>query len=82
MWKFSFVFYLLLTISSCHTQNARSLNKELLKKSSKSEWKLIKSKNKNPADNVHCSIMDKDGNLWFATTDDGIFYPPDYKRWP
>lgn len=35
--------------------------------------KLKKAQRKNPGNNVHCSIQDKDGNLWFATTGDGVF---------
>ncbi|MFN8346324.1 MAG: two-component regulator propeller domain-containing protein [Spirosomataceae bacterium] len=34
---------------------------------------LIKSQSKNPGDNVHCSLQDRKGNLWFATTADGVF---------
>lgn len=34
---------------------------------------LIKSQSKNPGDNVHCSLQDRKGNLWFGTTGDGIF---------
>lgn len=34
---------------------------------------LLKSQSKNPGDNVHCSLQDRKGNLWFATTADGIY---------
>ncbi len=34
---------------------------------------LIKSQSKNSGDNVHCSLQDRKGNLWFATTADGVF---------
>ena len=35
--------------------------------------KLKKTQSKNPGDNVHCSLQDKAGNLWFGTTGDGVF---------
>jgi ligand-binding sensor domain-containing protein len=35
--------------------------------------KLIKSQHSNQADNVHCGIQDKTGNLWFGTTGDGVY---------
>jgi len=34
---------------------------------------LIKSQSTNPGDNVHCGLQDRKGNLWFATTADGVF---------
>jgi ligand-binding sensor domain-containing protein len=34
---------------------------------------LMKPLSKNSADNVHCSLQDRKGNLWFATTGDGAF---------
>ena len=37
------------------------------------QLRLIKSQSKNSGDNVHCSLQDKKGNLWFATTADGVF---------
>ena len=35
--------------------------------------KMIISKSQNSGDNVHCSLEDRKGNLWFATTADGVF---------
>lgn len=34
---------------------------------------LIHPKGKNLGDNVHCSLQDRKGNLWFATTADGVY---------
>jgi ligand-binding sensor domain-containing protein len=34
---------------------------------------LIRSQGSGKADNVHCSLQDKKGNLWFATTGDGLY---------
>ncbi|MBU2020646.1 MAG: hypothetical protein KJ941_13455 [Bacteroidetes bacterium] len=27
----------------------------------------------NRSHNIHCSLMDKTGNLWFGTTGDGVY---------
>src|ERR1043165_2048541 len=35
--------------------------------------KIIKTQGSGQADNVHCSILDKAGNLWFGTTGDGVY---------
>lgn len=35
--------------------------------------KFIKTQSLNKGDNVHCSLQDKAGNLWFGTTADGIY---------
>ena len=36
--------------------------------------KIIKTANVNPADNIHCGLQDKAGNLWFGTTGEGVYY--------
>ena len=35
--------------------------------------KLGKTLGAHSGDNVHCSIQDKDGNLWFGTTGEGVY---------
>jgi ligand-binding sensor domain-containing protein len=35
--------------------------------------KLLKTQDSNESDNVHCSIQDKAGNLWFGTTGSGVY---------
>ena len=35
--------------------------------------KLVKTLGLSVYDNVHCSLMDKTGNLWFGTTGDGVY---------
>lgn len=35
--------------------------------------KLTKTQGTNDYQNVHCSIQDKDGNLWFGTTGEGVY---------
>ena len=37
------------------------------------QTKLIKTQSLNSGDNVHCSLQDRKGNLWFATTADGVY---------
>jgi ligand-binding sensor domain-containing protein len=35
--------------------------------------KLIKTQGSQPSDNVNCSLQDKNGNLWFGTTGEGVY---------
>lgn len=35
--------------------------------------KLTKTQGTNEYQNVHCSLQDKDGNLWFGTTGEGVY---------
>jgi ligand-binding sensor domain-containing protein len=35
--------------------------------------KLIKTQMSQQGDNVHCSLQDRKGNLWFATTSNGVY---------
>lgn len=35
--------------------------------------KLLKTQGSTESDNIHCSIEDKAGNLWFGTTRDGVY---------
>jgi ligand-binding sensor domain-containing protein len=37
------------------------------------QQKHLKTKSPNKGDNVHCSLQDKAGNLWFGTTGDGVY---------
>jgi ligand-binding sensor domain-containing protein len=37
------------------------------------QTKLLKAQNSTEADNVHCIMQDKKGNIWFATTADGVY---------
>lgn len=36
--------------------------------------KLVKTQGSRFSDNVHCSLKDKQGNLWFGTTGEGVYY--------
>ncbi len=35
--------------------------------------KLVKTQGTLPNDNIHCSLQDKAGNLWFGTTGEGVY---------
>ena len=61
------IFWGTVWFTSCNGQSKTTLPKEnagLLK---------IKTQSKSSGDNVHCSLQDKKGNLWFATTADGVY---------
>lgn len=36
--------------------------------------KLLKTQGSGFGDNIHCSLIDKQGNLWFGTTREGVYY--------
>jgi ligand-binding sensor domain-containing protein len=62
--------------TSCNGQVKKDLPKEKAlesKKISVGQPKLIKTQGSQPSDNVHCSLQDKAGNLWFGTTGEGIY---------
>lgn len=61
---------------SCKGQVDSSLSKEKVNASkifAAEKPKLVKTQGSNPGDNVHCSIQDQSGNLWFGTTYDGLY---------
>ena len=35
--------------------------------------RLIKTQGSNEHQNIHCSLQDKNGNLWFGTTGEGVY---------
>lgn len=80
MTKFKNPIFSLLLLSifftSCNGQvKTEQLNKttiELLSFTSK-KTKLTKTQGTNEYQNVHCSLQDKDGNLWFGTTGEGVY---------
>lgn len=53
--------FLLFFIMSCYGQTPKLIAKNNT------------DKNTNVSHNVHCSLMDKLGNLWFGTTGDGVY---------
>ena len=78
-----FRFYSLLSIfifsTSCSGQNQTKPQENIdePKKTAISQPKLIKNhftnKFQEEADNIHCGLQDKAGNLWFGTTGDGVY---------
>jgi len=62
--------------TSCNGQVKKDLPKEKVSEPrviSVNQQKFIKTQSLNKGDNVHCSLQDKAGNLWFGTTADGIY---------
>lgn len=73
----AFTFLTILIIgTSCNGQVKKDLPKEKVSESktiSDRQPKLIKTQGSQPSDNVHCSMQDKVGNLWFGTTGEGVY---------
>ena len=69
-------FALIVVFMSCNTQVKKKASEEKASESkviSKGQPKLIETQGSKPGDNVHCSLLDKGGNLWFGTTAEGIY---------
>ena len=67
---------ILIICNHCIGQAQKNLPKKKISESkiiSANQQKLIKTQSLNKGDNVHCSLQDKAGNLWFGTTYDGIY---------
>jgi ligand-binding sensor domain-containing protein len=60
-------------ITSCKGQTKELLNSNEARIIKVGFPKLVKTQHSNQADNVHCGIQDKNGNLWFGTTGDGVY---------
>ncbi len=58
----------LLFITSCNAQAPDQPEKKVVWKS-----KLIRTQGTGEYANVHCSLEDKNGNLWFGTTGEGLY---------
>jgi ligand-binding sensor domain-containing protein len=73
----AFTFLTILIIgTSCSGQIRKHLSKENaseLEIGSANQQMFIKTQSTNAGDNVNSSIQDKEGNLWFGTTADGIY---------
>ncbi len=65
LWVFVF-------FTSCNGQVNTNLSKENATVSA-GQPKLIKTLGSQHGDNVQCSLQDRKGNLWFATTSNGIY---------
>ena len=73
----AFTFLIILIFgAACNGQVKKGLPKEKVSESgiiSANQQKHIKSQSLNKGDNVHFSLQDKVGNLWFGTTGDGVY---------
>lgn len=71
-----FIFLLIsIVVSSCKGQQInRNLNKDSVRLAPISNYsKLIKTQGTDKYQNLHCSLQDKEGNLWFGTTGEGVY---------
>jgi ligand-binding sensor domain-containing protein len=75
--KQAFTFLTVLIFGTfCNGQVKKDLLKQKVGESriiSANQQKYIKTQSLNKGDNVHCSLQDKAGNLWFGTTGDGVY---------
>lgn len=69
-------FALIVVFMSCNVQVKKKVLEEKTSESNvilTEQAKLIKTQGSKSGDNVHCSIQDKAGNLWFGTTSEGVY---------
>ena len=62
--------------TSCNGQVRTDLPKEKVSEAKTiaiGHPKLVKTQGSKESDNVHCSLQDKAGNLWFGTTGEGVY---------
>jgi ligand-binding sensor domain-containing protein len=57
-------------INACNAQIKPNTPKGIIDKQT---IKLIKTQGSDIADNVHCGLQDKEGNMWFGTTGEGVY---------
>jgi ligand-binding sensor domain-containing protein len=63
-------------ITVCNGQTKTNASKATIDNQStnkKQTTKLIMTQGSNLADNVHCGLQDKAGNIWFCTTGGGVY---------
>jgi ligand-binding sensor domain-containing protein len=61
-------------LNSCNGQTKTPTDKQSETKTTPIEQpKLIKTQGSREGDNIHCSLQDKVGNLWFGTTGEGVY---------
>lgn len=67
-----FLFFSLILFTSCNGQNSNPIEPKTI--GTKYAKVTTTQPTKNAlAENVHCSLLDKAGNLWFGTTGHGVF---------
>lgn len=67
---------LIVGFSSCNGQVEKDLSTEKVSESELlpvGETRLVKTQGSRDGDNVHCSLQDNAGNLWFGTTGEGVY---------
>ena len=63
-------------LTSCNGQTKTEVKNDLSaepESTSLVQPKLIKTQGSSEADNVRCGLQDKQGNLWFGTTGEGVY---------
>ncbi len=66
----------LIFLSSCNGQAATKVQAEDVRQSTSTTFvqpKLVKTQGSTESDNVKCGLQDKEGNLWFGTTGEGVY---------
>ena len=74
--KWTLFLFLAVGLTSCNGQvkiNSPKDYDSVSKTITDKQPKLIKTQGSQPGDNVHCSLQDKSGNLWFGTTGEGVY---------
>lgn len=64
---------LLLMGTTCHSQVKSNLEKDGHKILKSKQAKIVKTQGSDEYVNIHCSLMDKAGNLWFGSTGEGVY---------
>jgi ligand-binding sensor domain-containing protein len=63
-------------LTSCHGQTKKPSQTDIIAEPKSILFvqpKLIKTQGSSEADNVRCGLQDKNGNLWFGTTGEGVY---------
>lgn len=63
-------------LTSCNGQTKTKIppkNESEPKSIIRGQTKIVKTQGSGESDNIHCSLQDKAGNLWFGTTGDGVY---------
>lgn len=71
-----FLFTLLILVASCKGQGKTGLSKEPVAEQlsfTSRQPKLTKTQGTDQGQNVHDALQDKNGNLWFGTTGEGVY---------
>ncbi len=76
--QFNWTIFLTLTVgfTTCSGQVQKELPREEVSESkviTEGQPKLVKTHRSGSGHNVHCSLQDRKGNLWFATTGNGVY---------